>query len=416
MGKSKAPSPPDPAKTAAAQTASNISTAQANAILGNVNQSTPDGSLTYSQTGQQFVNDNNGQTWYRAPDGSYTQSAPMVNVAGSGPTTRQVRNSDGSWSTIKTSGNKSTSYVDPSYQAVKGYYIPQYTATQKLSPQQQAIKDQQDAAQLNLGKLANTKSAWLNDYLSSDFNLDKILGKYDPSNAATEARLIELGRKRLDPMIAQQDESLRNRLANQGIKAGSDAYGKELNTFNQGRNDAYDQLILQGHGQAFNEGLTARQQAVQEALTSRNQPLNEILALLGGTQIDQPNFVSTNMPTIPTTDNAGIINQDYQNRLGAYQTKQAQTNGILGGLFGLGAAAIKASDRRLKKDIKPVGKLMGEKLYSYTYKGDNKPQIGVMAQDIEKRRPDAIVPMSNGYKAVNYGKLFSMGEEMAGAA
>lgn len=401
MGKS-APKPPDPAKTAAAQTASNISTAQANAILGNVNQVTPDGSLTYSQSGQQFVNDNNGQTWYRAPDGSYTQSAPMKTSPG---TTRQVWDG-GQWVT-KSSAGKST--VDPSYTAVKGYYIPQYTATQTLSPQQQAIKTEQDAAQLNLGKLANTKSEWLNKYLSSDFDLNKILGAYDPSNNATESRLIELGRKRLDPMIAQQDESLRNRLANQGIKAGSDAYGKELNTFNQGKNDAYDQLILQGHGQAFNEGLQSRQQAVNEALTSRNQPLNEILSLLGLTNIDQPSFVSANMPTIPTTDNAGIIQQDYQNRLGAYQQKQQQTQGILGGLFGLGSSLIKASDKRLKKDIKPVGRLMGHKLYSYTYKGDDKPQVGVMAQEVEKKRPDTIVPMGEGYKAVNYGKLFEMG-------
>ncbi len=51
MGKSKAPKAPDPKETAAAQTGTNIGTAIANQTLGNVNQVTPDGALTYSQTG-----------------------------------------------------------------------------------------------------------------------------------------------------------------------------------------------------------------------------------------------------------------------------------------------------------------------------------------------------------------------------
>ncbi|PII38583.1 hypothetical protein T190_18770 [Sinorhizobium meliloti CCBAU 01290] len=42
MGKQKAPSPPDPNKTASAQTATNIGTAIANQTLGNVNQVTPE--------------------------------------------------------------------------------------------------------------------------------------------------------------------------------------------------------------------------------------------------------------------------------------------------------------------------------------------------------------------------------------
>jgi len=428
MGKSsKAPTPPDPAKTAAAQTASNISTAQANAILGNVNQVTPDGSLQFTQTGQSWIDDPNGQTFYRGPDGKIVQSAPMINTASSAPKTVQRWNAnEGRMETItvKGSGSSSKSALDPSYTAIKGYYIPQTTATQTLSPQQQAIKTQQDQAQEKLATLLNTKSDWLNQYLSSDFDIDSKLGKYvDPfngTNAETEGRLIELGRQRLDPMIAQQDESLRNRLANQGIKAGSDAYGQEQNTFNQGTNDARNQLILSGHGQAFQEGLAQntqalqkRQQAVQEALTSRNQPLNEILALLGGTQIDQPQFVNATMPTIPTTDNAGIIQQDYQNRLGAYQQQQAQKQSMLGGLFGLGSSLIKASDKRLKENIRPIGKLMGEKIYEYNYKGDKSYQVGVMAQDVAKRRPDAVITRPDGYKAVNYGKLFEMGREMA---
>ena len=46
-----APTPPDPVATAAAQTKSNIDTAKATQAMNMVNQNTPLGSLTYSQTG-----------------------------------------------------------------------------------------------------------------------------------------------------------------------------------------------------------------------------------------------------------------------------------------------------------------------------------------------------------------------------
>lgn len=339
MGKPKAPAAPDPAKTAAAQTGTNVTTALANAQLGNVNQYGPDGSVTYSQKG-------------------------------------------------------GTTFTDPTSGA--SYWIPQYEQTTTLSPQQQAIKAQNDAASLNLGTIANEQTNFLRDYLNKPVNLN---------NEATEARLMELGRKRLDPIISQRDEDLRTRLANQGIKAGSDVYSRELNTANQANNDAYTSLLLNG-----------RSQAVQEALTQRNQPLNEIAALMSGSQVQMPTFgAGTNQPTLPTVDYAGLVNQNYQNQLGQYQSQMAQRQGILGGLFGLGAAGIMASDRRVKKDVKKVGRLMGHNLYEYQYKGerdDGRRHVGVMAQEVEKKRPDAVVDIG-GTKHVRYGRLFEMGERMA---
>ncbi len=54
-GGGSAPTPPNPAQVSADQTKSNVSTAIANATLGNTNQVTPYGSLTYNQTGAQDV-------------------------------------------------------------------------------------------------------------------------------------------------------------------------------------------------------------------------------------------------------------------------------------------------------------------------------------------------------------------------
>lgn len=335
MGKKSQPKAPDPKETSAASTATNVGTAVSNAYLGNVNQVTPDGTLTYNQTGN--------HDWYDPYTG-------------------------------------------------KTYNIPTFTATQTYSPQQQAIKSQNDAAELNLGTLANEQSAKLKDYLNKPVDL---------SNEATEARLMELGRKRLDPLVAQRDEDLRTRLANQGIKAGSDAYKDELNTFNQGTNDAYNQLLL-----------TGRQQAVQEALTQRNQPINEITALMGGSQVQQPNYVNANMPSIPTTDVAGLINENYNQKMNAYNQRQQQTQGILGGLFGLGSKLIGLSDRRAKKDIEKVGNVDDIDLYSFRYRkgmGDGKAHVGVMAQEVEKTHPEAVSRRSDGMRQVDYGKLFQIG-------
>ena len=119
------------------------------------------------------------------------------------------------------------------------------------------------------------------------------------------------------------------RLSNQGIVKGSEAYDRELERLDQSRNDAYTQLLLQGRGQA-----------TQEALTARNQPINEIIGLMNGSQINQPQFVPTGSATIPTADNAGIIQQNYRDRLNIWQQEAANRNNLLGGLFGLGRAFI----------------------------------------------------------------------------
>lgn len=341
--KGSAPKAPDPKVTAAAQTGTNISTALANAQLGNVNQYGPDGSVTYSTKG--------GQT-----------------------------------------------FTDPTSGA--SYFIPQYTQTTSLSAQQQAIKNQNDAASLNLGTLASEQSAKLKDYLNKPVDL---------SNEATEARLMELGRKRLDPMVAQRDEDLRTRLANQGIKAGSQAYDQEQKTFNQGTNDAYNQLLL-----------TGRQQAVQEALTERNQPINEITALMGGSQVGTPQFgASTNQPSLPNVDYAGLVNENYNQQMNAYNQQQQQRQGILGGLFGLGGKLIGLSDKRSKKNIEKVGKVNGIDLYSFKYRkgmGDGKAHVGVMAQSVEKTHPAAVSRRADGMRQVDYGKLFQIGAEKMGMA
>jgi hypothetical protein len=83
-------------------------------------------------------------------------------------------------------------------------------------------------------------------------------------------------------------------------------------------------------------------------------------------------------------------------------------NNLLGAGATIGAAALMASDKRLKENLKPVGKLdNGLKVYVGNYKEetglDTTPQLFLLAQEVEKKNPDAVVE-KGCYLAVNYKK------------
>jgi hypothetical protein len=94
-----------------------------------------------------------------------------------------------------------------------------------------------------------------------------------------------------------------------------------------------------------------------------------------------------------------------------------QANNPFGNLLstGLGAAGaigsllplLSLSDKRAKDDIKHVGKTKdGQKVYSWTYKGDpsGKTHMGLLAQEVQKKTPDAVVELPGGLLAVDYQK------------
>jgi hypothetical protein len=72
--------------------------------------------------------------------------------------------------------------------------------------------------------------------------------------------------------------------------------------------------------------------------------------------------------------------------------------GLLNSLFAL-------SDVRAKEDIAEIGTLHdGSPVYSFKYIGDPKTHVGLMAQEVEQRRPDAVVTRPDGLKMVDYAK------------
>ena len=74
MGKPSAPTPPNPYATASAATSTNVATAIANANLGNVNQVTPQGNLDYSNTGNYDFTDPVSGANYSIPQFTATQT------------------------------------------------------------------------------------------------------------------------------------------------------------------------------------------------------------------------------------------------------------------------------------------------------------------------------------------------------
>ena len=100
-----------------------------------------------------------------------------------------------------------------------------------------------------------------------------------------------------------------------------------------------------------------------------------------------------------------------QSQTGVYNSGLNAQGEMMGSLLGagatLGAAAI-ASDRRLKQDIKLVGKddATGLNLYEFAYLGEPERRfVGVMADEVVVSHPQAVSTRADGYSVVNYSML-----------
>ena len=223
---------------------------------------------------------------------------------------------DGSTLDYKVSGN--TNFTDP-YTGLT-YALPQYTATEKLSAPAQGIYDARQGAERNLADTAQNQSAFLKEYMSKPFQAD---------TSAVEAHLDGLARSTIDPAFARSRADLETKLSNQGIKMGSSVYDRAINELELSQGQTRNDLALRG-----------RSQAQSEMMANRNQPINEVMAFLTGSQVSMPNYGVNQPSAIPTTDNAGLINANYQQKQANWQQEQAKWDSMVGGLFGLGSAGI----------------------------------------------------------------------------
>lgn len=423
MGGSKPPPPTPPKETSQAQTGANISTAIANNFMSNANLIGADGSTQRTeQTGvYNFTDPYTGQS-YDIPTFTRTESLS--------PVRQQTLNQSN-----QANLNLATLGANTSRDLIGN------------------MQKQLTAADLGPRPTLPTLQTGLNQA-----GLPRLRGDYDTEFTADRQRTEEALFSRLNPKLQQDRAALETQLSNQGIKLGSAAFDRAMGNFGQQSNDARMAAILasgqeqsrladlarqsagftnnarqQGFAEnlqaanfgnsammdQYNAALSGRAQNMQEAFALDNQPINKAMALASGTQVANPQFQAFNSARIPTTDNAGIIQAYDQAQMQRWQAEEQGRQNMFGGLMGMGgkigAAALPLmfSDERLKENIEKVGKLDGHSLYRYNYKGNDKEHIGVMAQEVEKKRPDAVHKTAGGVRMVDYGALFNAGKKGA---
>ena len=287
------------------------------------------------------------------------------------------------------------------------YGNPTWTATTTLSDIGQQLLNNQNQASLGLGGTINSALGRVQSTMGQEFNPQLPSTGFNPGQSYQDAYM-----QRLAPQIEQGREALDVKLANAGIPVGSEAYKRAMMAQGQREND----LLLGATTQGFGVGSQANQQAFNQEMTKYNMPLNTLSALRSGSQVQNPTFI--NAPQQATTSGADILGatqMGYNAQMGNFNAQQAAQQGLNSGLMSLGGtlggAAI-MSDIRTKEHIKTIGCLPnGLSVYEYEYKPEWKDEaghgkfIGVMAQEVEIVKPEAVFTRPDGYKMVNYGVL-----------
>ena len=187
----------------------------------------------------------------------------------------------------------------------------QPTITQTLTPDAQATLEAQQRVQRSLANLGEQGIGTARGVLANQFspnsqalqtNIDTSNLARMPVNAGTTGQ--EAIMARLAPQLERQEAATRQRLINQGLVPGGEAYENAMISQNQQKNDLLSQAALQGiqldtgaRAQGFNEANlqmgaqnAAQQAELQRQAFLRQQPLNEITGLMSGSQIQMPQF------------------------------------------------------------------------------------------------------------------------------
>lgn len=444
MGKPKAPPAPDYAAAAQAQGAENIGAARTQARLNTPNTFTPYGNQTV-QFGEGENADTATITQTLDPNSQAALEAQQRIGRGLSETAEQYA--------LPTLQGALRNKFDPS-----GYDVQTSLGRQMPVNYGPAMGAYGQAGSVNAGQYGNLRTgADLSGVAAMPVNAgmtgqQAIMNRLQPQlaqqSAATAQQLanqgITPGSEAYNNAMREQQQGqndLLSQAALQGIgldmSANQQGYGQAM-----GQAQMYNTAMGQGYGQAsdaqsqanaamgqnygqagtlaglynqaaaqqYNQNLgaaqfgnQAQQQRLQQDLAMRNQPLNEIMGLLSGSPIQTPQFQGYsgggNIQAAPVSQAA--TNQGNYNA-GAYNSQMQALNGLYGGIGNLAGA--KFSDIRLKSNIVKVGDHpKGFGIYEYDI--DGRRERGVMAQEVEKIIPEAVMEHPNGFKMVNYGAL-----------
>lgn len=270
------------------------------------------------------------------------------------------------------------------------YSLMPWTQTMTLSPEQQQLLDAQNRTSLGMAGLQGQ-------------GLDAVRGVFNnmPSQSQLTPNAINPGQTaqdaimaRMQPMLDRGRSRAENQLSNQGIQVGSEAYTNAQRDLGTNENDAYMQAAMRG----IDLTQQARQQGMAEQGFYSQMPINLLNSVRQGSQVQTPQGGGTG----PAANYLGAMQGQHSAALGQYGADVGAYNNNMATMATLAAALM--SDRRLKSNIVKIGEdPRGFGLYEYDLFGERRR--GVMADEVEKIIPAAVLTHPLGFKMVNYGKL-----------
>lgn len=193
---------------------------------------------------------------------------------------------------------------------------------------------------------------------------------------------------RYEPIFQRQNSNLQDRLVNQGIPVGSEAYSRAMGDMAQTQNDARQQAMYQA------------QQAGQQA---RNNEIQNNLGIFGAFNPLQGYTGTAAQGSTAMYDNL------YNSQVNQFQAQQQAKQNMAGGWLNLGSqAAMTAmpfllSDERIKENLRPVGQLFnGLTVYAFNFPGEEVTRLGLSAQEVQQVIPAAVTETAEGLLAVDY--------------
>ena len=241
---------------------------------------------------------------------------------------------------------------------------------------------------------------------------------------------------RIQPQQEIEKTQLHTQLINSGLPPGSTAYNDAMGRLELQQSDSLRDLSQQAiaEGQRMRQGLAgesqamrqaqlseatmmqqmqnqARQQALSDALLGRRLPMEELATLTGspsigaagmGTATTGLNVPGTSIAPPPIFAATQAQGAEGMNRYGQEMAGYGARMQMLGNLAG-GAMA---SDKTLKENIIKVGQSpSGFNIYEFNYLWSPKRFRGVIAQEVQKIKPQAVLSNIFGHLLVDYSKL-----------
>lgn len=150
----------------------------------------------------------------------------------------------------------------------------------------------------------------------------------------------------LSPQFSQQQTSLEAQLANQGLAPGSQAYDNAYGNLARAQGQQQQQAI----NQAQLTGSQIGTQNLQNQISGINTQAGLLGQMVGIGQTPYsnlqtiaqmiPGYSGTAQSSAAPANIAQQFQDQYQSQLAGYNAKQSSSNQMMGGLFGLGSAAL----------------------------------------------------------------------------